>query len=497
MYSLRRSFFSTSVFQSHKMLIQFVTDTEGHLPSFTKSIKKGNVVRFDQKEQLQFCNEPSKSYFIFGGDLTDRGVGDTKLTEMLLDFKLRYPDRVILLVGNREASKTRFFVELNPKYIRERLIKGGAPFWLTNPQLPIDYVKKQMKEKNLSFDQQEEIASYVESLSLEECQLIYLKWMLEQNLSCPFTFNYHAQHLAAKLGCELNEVTDSMVLNSIMEQSSPKGLVGEYIKQTQIAVILPDAGILAVHGGITAENMGRLPTMAPTDLPIDNLHLWIEQFNDWYRLEVAKWANWHDDMPLQLEPARSTLDTFSLRVPSEYRSIVTGSMLDQSRRFIEVPDLISDYLSKNKINIVLTGHQPCGDYPALLRSRDDQVIFINGDTSYANTDSKHPNDTRGPARHSLQILVNEQSTQINIDARLATGEKVLNSLKFVDGKVSDETYIGKILPGNELVQCFLEQNDSYRIIHQEGFKVEYRFRTKAELDLLCKSSFENSNLQFS
>ena len=99
------------------------------------------------------------------------------ITRMLLEFKDRHKDRVILLVGNREASKTRFFVELNPKYIRERLIKGGAPFWLTsNPhQVPIDYVKKHMQSRMQPFDKLSDIEQYVESLNIEECQLIYLK----------------------------------------------------------------------------------------------------------------------------------------------------------------------------------------------------------------------------------------------------------------------------------------------------------------------------------
>lgn len=494
MYSLRGSFFSSSV--PTKTAIHFITDMEGHISSFVNSIKKSNIVKFDKKNRLHFCNELTKSYFIFGGDLTDRGVGDTQLTEILLDFKLRHPDKVILLVGNREASKTRFFVELNPKYIRERLIYGGAPFWIANPQLPIDYLKKHMKDRNKFSDNLSEIELYVESLAIEECQLIYLKWMLEQNLSCPLTFDFHAQQLAEKLKCETKEITDYMVLKSIMDQTSPTGLMGEYIKQTQIALVIPEAGIMAVHGGLTAENIGRLPTMKQTDSPIQDLHYWIDQFNDWYRTEVAKWSNFtHDNLLLELNPARSTLDTFSLRVPSEYRSIVTASMLDQNRSFTEVPDLISNYLIKNKIKLVLSGHQPCGDYPAILRSKDDQIVFINGDTSYANSNS-NPNDTRGQAHHNLEILVNENGMKINIDASLSTGERITNSIEMVDNKVVDCTHIGKILPGNGLVQCFMAENDTYRIIHQEGFKIEYKLKTKSEIDLHYKTGVEKNSFEF-
>ena len=179
--------------------------------------------------------------------------------------------------------------------------------------------------------------------------------------------------------------------------------MGEYIKQTQIAAIIPEAGILAVHGGLTPENMGRLPTMELIESPMMDLHSWIAKFNEWYALEVARWAALkQDELSLQLNPARSTLDTFSIRVPSEYRSIVTASMLDKDRRFTEVPEIVSDYLHKNNITLVLSGHQPCGDYPALLRSKDDRVLFINGDNSYANANQAQ----QDPPRKCLSYLAN-------------------------------------------------------------------------------------------
>ena len=492
MHNFRKGFFSSTIRNSFKMNIHFITDTEGHLSSFIHSIKESRVVRLDHEDRLHFHSDIKDPYFIFGGDLTDRGTGDTKLTEMLLDFKQRNQDRVILLVGNREASKTRFLVELNPRYIRERLVRGGAPFWLTSGphQLPVDYVKKHMELSQKAVNNLTDIEQHVESLDIEECQLIYLKWMLEQNLGCPHTFEYHRQQLAEKLDCKVMDISDSMILKSIMEQTSPTGIVGEYIKQTQIAALIPEAGILAVHGGLTPENIGRLPAMLPTDPPIRDLQTWITQFNSWYKAEVAKWANLkHDEQTLELQPARSTLDTFSIRVPSEYRSIVTASMLDHQRRFAEVPDFVSDYLRDNKIKLVLSGHQPCGDYPALLRSKDDQVIFINGDTSYANSKAGDVHNARGHANHTLQVLVNDhRHLQININARLATGKLLENCLEIIDDKVADNSYIGKMLPGNELVQCLLEEPDYYRTIYQEGFKVVYKFRTKLEIEDLLQTN---------
>lgn len=483
--------------QSFRTNVHYITDTEGHYPSFESSIKKSSVVQFNQDGQLDFNATVKDPYFIFGGDLTDRGVGDTKLARMLLDFKLRYRDRVILLVGNREASKTRFVVELNPKHIRERLIHGSAPFWLlANPhQLPIDYVKKHMLAQQRAVDCLATIEHYVASLDIEECQLIYLKWMLEQNLGCPATFDFHKQTLACELNCSVAEIADRTVLKSIMQLNSPQGLMGRYIAETQIAAIIPNTGILAVHGGFTPQNIGRLPSMELSEPIIGDLHSWIEQFNHWYKGEVMRWVNLiHDELPLELRPARSTMDTFSIRVPSEYRSIVTASMLDDQRQFVEVPGEVSDYLQRNGIKLVLSGHQPCGDHPALLRSKDDRVVFVNGDTSYANAYANNPHDTRGPASHTLQVHVNEEHLCIKIDASLLTGKTSQNSLDMVNGEVVDNTPIGKLLPGNELVQCLLDESGYFRTLHQKGFMVQYKFRTLEEIESLLQLNAQSSTM---
>ena len=51
-------------------------------------------------------------YFVFGGDSVDKGTGDIRLNRCLVDFKKQYPDRVFLLVGNRDLNKLRFSAEL-------------------------------------------------------------------------------------------------------------------------------------------------------------------------------------------------------------------------------------------------------------------------------------------------------------------------------------------------------------------------------------------------
>ena len=46
-------------------------------------------------------------HFVYGGDVCDRGSGDIRICRDLLSLKQRYPERVHLIVGNRDINKVR------------------------------------------------------------------------------------------------------------------------------------------------------------------------------------------------------------------------------------------------------------------------------------------------------------------------------------------------------------------------------------------------------
>jgi hypothetical protein len=50
--------------------------------------------------------------FVFGGDAVDKGVGDLAVCRDLVALKRRFPERVRLLLGNRDINKLRFGHEL-------------------------------------------------------------------------------------------------------------------------------------------------------------------------------------------------------------------------------------------------------------------------------------------------------------------------------------------------------------------------------------------------
>jgi hypothetical protein len=101
--------------------VTYITDCEGNLDYFKKwsSISKGVSV-VDGKLELE-----DGYTLVFGGDCFDKGAGDIRLATMLCDLKDKHPDRVWLLIGNRDANKLRLSSELAP----DEPLHDEPPFW--------------------------------------------------------------------------------------------------------------------------------------------------------------------------------------------------------------------------------------------------------------------------------------------------------------------------------------------------------------------------------
>lgn len=68
--------------------------------------------------------------FVYGGDAVDKGIGDLRFVRAMLGLKHRYPDRVHLIVGNRDCNKLRLATELSPEALRDALDDRSFPYWL-------------------------------------------------------------------------------------------------------------------------------------------------------------------------------------------------------------------------------------------------------------------------------------------------------------------------------------------------------------------------------
>lgn len=103
------------------MKIGYCTDIEGNYMYWQRYVKLSKVL----KETSTGIELNFGCYFVYGGDVCDRGYGDLRILHDLIQLKKRNPERVFLILGNRDLNKMRLLTELQ----EESFTKEGETFW--------------------------------------------------------------------------------------------------------------------------------------------------------------------------------------------------------------------------------------------------------------------------------------------------------------------------------------------------------------------------------
>lgn len=103
--------------------IGYVTDIEGNYDYWLRFKRISRVMSIDFKGELKLRDN---CHLVFGGDVCDRGKGDVRIAIELTKLKETFPDRVHIIVGNRDTNKMRLMVETDPRMMDVDL----RPYWL-------------------------------------------------------------------------------------------------------------------------------------------------------------------------------------------------------------------------------------------------------------------------------------------------------------------------------------------------------------------------------
>lgn len=403
------------------MKIGFVTDVEGNLDYFEKYIALSGVLRGKCCEGgLELVDD---AYFVYGGDAVDKGAGDIRLCRLLAELKDRYPERVFLLVGNRDLNKLRMTAELSERDLARSAESIPKPHW--DPAVP----------------------SYAQYLKGAASKQSRCRWLLEHTLGCPKTFELRRMELRA-LGLE---ASDEAVASSFVTEVLPGGALRAYLDRAVVAVRLHHT--LFVHGSVDRLSAGFVPplntkfqvgTSDDPAYPPDrawyaemSLDEWIDGLNLLLSAgleEHARRPEWDDDRCATR--GGEALMAMQNRCAVWGRSVISNCWADggnvdspkaaatravawsrtahdaHAMRFEASTGYTSDaldadvagWLSRNGVVRVVSGHRPVGDSPAILSSRYHGVELVCADTSYSDT---RASDNRGQATASLVV---EQST---------------------------------------------------------------------------------------
>jgi hypothetical protein len=125
--------------------VGYVTDVEGNISYWQRYIDHSEVLSRTAAGVLELRDN---CYIVYGGDTCDRGCGDLQVLNDLIYLKETYPDRVHLLMGNRDINKLRFAVALTPQVLSLR----PACYWAgpsagldTNPDFQLNDVVSKVK----------------------------------------------------------------------------------------------------------------------------------------------------------------------------------------------------------------------------------------------------------------------------------------------------------------------------------------------------------------
>ena len=221
----------------------YVTDVEGHIDFFLSFVERSNVLDV-------VSNTPKKleldlrdgCYFVFGGDSVDKAPGDIRLCRALVSLKRKYPERVFLLVGNRDLNKIRFTAELSAADMERDIDEIPSPHWDPNAPSLRTYLDQVAKAKGM--DRAEDINTRVERL----------RYMLKHTLGCPDTFEFRRQELAILNECGVADIRDAQVCDSfIFEVENEEGSLRQYLENANVAAVVGNT--LFVHGAVDLNTM--------------------------------------------------------------------------------------------------------------------------------------------------------------------------------------------------------------------------------------------------
>lgn len=287
-------------------MIAYLTDVEGKWDKLA-SFCAGNALVALDGDRLRLADGVT---FVFGGDAIDRGPAARKIVETFLNAKAEYGGRVVLLAGNRDINKLRLIAELN-----------GDP-----PEKAPDVPRPEL-----------------------------LKWIFANTMGAPKAFEHRA--------AELQTTDGERVVQSYLDDLQPDGPLRRYLHACQLGARL--GATLFLHGGLTDENFGVVPTMAR----VDTVSEWLANLDTFYRAQLA--GDWEELIAYQ-RPIPGTHEN--------QESVVYARPTDDTTNpHLPPGDAIARLRAEGIFRHVI-GHTPSGDCPAILRDGDFELLCC--DNSY-------------------------------------------------------------------------------------------------------------------
>jgi len=467
--------------------VVFLTDPEGNLGYFEQCINQSNGAYYDPSGELKLRPEWT---FVFGGDLCDKAPGSLRIAKQLVSVKKRYPDRVYLIVGNRDLNKLRFLTELTDEALAvEPPIPYGSPKSCTTYSAFLAKLALEAKHKSVS----EGAALPAEVWSELNSRANRLRWILDCTMGSQGDFERRRSELAALARNEPSAISDEEVVKSYVESVRDGGVMRDFLSLGVLAVGIDST--LYVHGGLISmaySKAGDKFNIAATDTYTGDVvndgafevalgcvpgqaaretdvNAWIDKLNAWLQAVVnASIAS----------PPKQPLAAFGQQYCAygTWPSVITSRHLNEKSQPAPMPVGVSQQLLKSGYSRLVIGHTPHGNCPTVVPG---PVQVIMADTSYS--DMKTP-DNRGEAASIVEV----EGARACVTGRLEDKRPIAYTVySGQSGPHPDEdTLIGRGDFANWFVKAKIAGTQSaepqYMLCHVEGFKYEYKTLSEVE-----------------
>jgi len=423
-------------------VIEFFTDVEGNWEYLINFVSRSKILHWTGDPRGvwgpgELAIYP-KGILVFGGDAPDKGPGDIRIIKVLTRLKVQHPSQVFLILGNRDLMKMRFLAELAD--VPENLDDPWLPTWEKQPRPLSDYLVKEKLQKN---------------------RVSKLRWMLDCNTGCQDgTFDTRKDELAHLYGT----ATDEDVLFSYTDSVDPKSAdpwMLEYLRAGLVALVLGD--VLFVHGGLQDESAGHVPGSSST---FTNVQAWADALNAWKEKELRDFEEspgWRSGADGKKTRGGAGLIEYGTpgagaRTVIYYNPFDNGNPVKRSVK-------VREFLNSSGIKCLISGHQPHGQTPTVVRHMDTGLLVITADTSRSDAKGSkvfNPLNNRGLAISVVRF----QGDLVLIEGTTNEGSKhgcKLNRRR-MNGEEMPDALVGRQLLNNAWVKTVVEENGEKKVI---------------------------------
>ncbi|KAL1526378.1 hypothetical protein AB1Y20_015091 [Prymnesium parvum] len=414
----------------HPCSISFLTDVEGNWEYFCSFVELSPALTLMNGGAL---NEKGAAdivladdwHLVFGGDVCDKGgpVGGTiRVVQSLIRLKRRYPDRVHLLIGNRDANKMRMTSELHPSEIA-RLHEVVPPSWVpANRRVsPLDALRSDLKRDGREEEASEAELQAANTLARRVC------WMLQHTMGAEGDFERRRSeiallrrsgsvHAAGMATAVDGEVSDEETAQSYVASVGEGGFMREYLELSQLGLVLNRT--LFLHGGLVGSYRsgssicyGHVPGQKVRVL---DTRKWVGALNAWAMQQVADWL---------LKPywvvapdgsrTRGGEELMDYVAPNSEPSVVMGRHLDPSGMPKALPNSVVECLLASNIYRLLVGHTPHGNCPTVIKQTVEP--------------SRHSPNRYQPIWGDLGGEVNHEDVSLSLSRQSSLGSRAASS----------------------------------------------------------------------